>query len=201
MSTPAPPMPVPPPTPMPAPSAQADGAQYRPNELSLAIGFGYMLPTSLQTPNIASVRLRLPSGFTFEPQLVLASSSHNVDTGPTMQDDSSEVGIGALARLPVVRHGRVDLEILGGLNLDKASTRPNMSDMDVTITTVTATYGLAVTSWINRHWQISLSALNPMVTSIRRDEEMGPGTLTVTTDQTFGLIFDPRVTVMVHLYH
>jgi hypothetical protein len=39
------------------------------------------------------------------------------------------------------------------------------------------------------------------VTSVKRDEEMGPGTSTVTTDQTLGLIFDPSVLVMVHLYH
>ena len=198
---PTPPNPMPPnPTPMP-PMPREDAQAYRPTELSLAIGFGYALPTSLQTPNIASVRLRLPSGLTFEPQIVLASSSHDVDTGPSMKDEASEVGVGALGRLPVVKHGRVDLEVLGGLNINQASTKPDVDDSDVTITTFSAVYGFAVTTWINRHWQVSLSALNPIITSVKRDEEMGPGTSTVTTDQTVGLIFDPRVTVMLHLYH
>jgi hypothetical protein len=178
-----------------------DMHSYRPGELSIAVGFGYALPTSLQTPNVASVRLRLPSGLTFEPQLTLASSSHDVDTGPSAKDEASEVGIGVLGRLPVVKHGRVDLEILGGLNINQVNTKPDAPDMDVAVTTFSAVYGLAVTSWINRHWQISFSALNPILTSVKRDEEMGPGTSTVTTDQTVGLIFDPSVIVMVHLYH
>jgi hypothetical protein len=198
--TPAP-TPAPMPMPMPMPHSAADPGDYRPNELSLAIGLGYALPTSLQTPNIASVRLRLPSGLTFEPQLVLASSSHDVDTGPSAKDEASEVGLGVLGRLPVVRHGRVDLEVLGGLSVNQANTKPDAPDMDLSVTTFSATYGFAVTAWINRHWQISFSALNPIVTSVKRDEEMGPGTSTVITDQTFGVIFDPRVTIMVHLYH
>ena len=198
--TPAP-APTPAPTPAPMPMHPAAADEYRPSELSLAIGFGYALPTSIQTPNIASVRLRLPSGLTIEPQLVLASSSHDVDTGPSAKDEASEVGLGVLGRLPVVRHGRVDLEVLGGLSVNQANTKPDAPDMDVSVTTFSATYGFAVTAWINPHWQISFSALNPIVTSVKRDEEMGPGTSTVTTDQTFGVIFDPKVTVMVHLYH
>lgn len=195
-----PPDTTPPPTPMP-PMQQAAPREYRPNELSLAIGFGYALPTSLQTPNIASVRLRLPTGLTFEPQLILASSSRDVDTGPSVKDEASEVGVGVLARLPIVKHGRVDLELLGSLNVNQATTKPEASDMDVSTTTLSAAYGFAVTAWVNRHLQVSLSALNPIITSVKRDEEMGAGTSTVTTDQTIGLIFDPGVTVMLHLYH
>ena len=55
----------PPPPPMNAPAEEADTG--RPTELSIAIGVGYAFPTSLQTPNITSVRLRLPSGLTLEP--------------------------------------------------------------------------------------------------------------------------------------
>jgi hypothetical protein len=75
----------------------------------------------------------------------------------------------------------VDLELLGG--------------------PFTAVYGLAVGMWITPHWQVSLSAVNPMISNVRRDEEMGPGTSTVTTTRTIGLIFDPTVALMVHLYH
>src|SRR5689334_7471792 len=53
----------------------------RPTELAFGIGVGYSFPTSLQTPNTTSVRLRLPSGLTLEPQLVLATSSSNADPG------------------------------------------------------------------------------------------------------------------------
>jgi hypothetical protein len=205
---PAPPPPTPPPRPPvvpapppPPPPAAPEGAEYRPSELSLAIGFGYRLPTKLDTPNTASVRLRFPSGLTLEPRLTLAASQQEVDTGPSAKDKSNELGLGATVRFPLVRHGRVDLEVLGGLDLDRENTSPDAPDMDLTITTFTAVYGFAVGTWITPHWQVSLSALNPVISNTRRNEQMGPGTSTVTTTTTIGVIFDPSVVVMVHLYH
>ncbi|MGN6110554.1 MAG: hypothetical protein ACTHU0_35965 [Kofleriaceae bacterium] len=187
--------------PAPMPPAPETGDRFRPSELSIAIGIGYALPTSIQTPNISSVRLRLPSGLTFEPTVVLASASREVDTGATIKDSASEIGAAVLARFPVARHGRVDLEILGGLGFNSASTKPDAADMDVTVSTITATYGVAVTTWINRHWQISVTGLNPLFSNAKREEELGPGTKTVTSTNTFGLVFDPNVFVMAHLYH
>lgn len=193
--------PAPAPAPPPPPPAPAEAPPHRPSELSVAIGLGYQLPTSLQTPNITSVRIRLPSGFTFEPRLVLASASQEVDTGAPVENGATELGVGVLARFPKALRGRVDLEILGGFNVNQESTNRMADDQDLTVTTVTATYGLSVATWLSRHWQVSLSALNPIVTRTRREEEMGPGTTTVTTTTTFGLIFDPTVALMVHLYH
>jgi hypothetical protein len=197
-TTPRPPVLPPPP---PAPPPAADGSELRPTGLSIAIGFGYQLPTSLETPNITSVRFRLPSGLTLEPRIVLASSSREIDTGPSTKDEASELGVGALARFPISRRGRVDLEILGGFNVNQESTRPDNSDEDLTVTTLSAVYGLSVGTWVNRHLQVSLSALNPIVTSSRRDEVEDPATSTVTTNTTIGLIFDPTVALMLHLYH
>src|SRR6185436_14651291 len=148
-----------------------------------------------------SVRLRLPSGLTFEPRLTLATSSEEVDTGPSTKDEANEVGIGALARFPLIRHGRIDLEVLGGLNIDRAATKPEAPDMDVITTTFTAVYGFAIGTWINPHWQVSLSALNPVLSNTRREQEMGVGTSTVTTTRSIGVIFDQSVSLMVHLYH
>jgi hypothetical protein len=198
--TPVPPPPVVPPPP-PAPEPQPAATGHRPTALSFGIGFGYQFPTSLQTPNLTSVRLRLASGLTFEPRLVLASSSQDVDTGPSVKNEASELGLGALARYPLAGRGRVDLELLGGLDLNRQSTNPDSDDTDLSITTFTAVYGVAVGAWITPHWQVSLSAVNPLISNVRRDEEMGPGTSTVTTTRTVGLIFDPTVALMVHLYH
>lgn len=194
------PPPSPPPPPPPRLPSQTE-TELRPSELSFAIGLGYQLPTSLQTPNITSVRVRLASGITFEPRLVLARSTRDVDTGPSTTDEASELGIGALARFPLAQRRRVDLEFLGGLSVNRTNATPVSEDMDLTITTFNATYGLAVGTWINRHWQVSLSAQNPIVTNTRREEQMGPGTSTVTTVRTFGLIFQPSVALMIHLYH
>jgi hypothetical protein len=191
-----PPRPVEPELPPPPPPPEV-----RPTALSFAIGLGYQLPTSLQTPNTTSVRLRLANGLTFEPRLVLAASTKDVDTGPSVTDEASELGFGVIARYPIVRRSRVDLELLGGFNMNQEETTPADTDMDLTITTFTGVYGIAIGTWINRHWQVSLSAVNPIVTNTRRNEQEGPGLVTVTTTRTYGLIFDPNVTLMVHLYH
>ena len=184
----------PPPQPPPAP-------KLRPTGTSFAIGLGYQLPTSLQTPNITSVRLRLPGGLTFEPRVVIAHSTQDVDTGPSVTDEANELGFGMIARYPIARRSRVDLELVGGFNVSQEKTIPQDEDMDLTITTFTGVYGLAIGTWINRHLQVSLAAVNPIVTNVRRNEKEGPGIVTVTTTRTYGLIFDPSVTLMVHLYH
>jgi hypothetical protein len=188
----APPQPV-----MPAPEG------YRPAEFSIGIGVGYKLPTSLQTPNVTSVRFRLPAGLTFEPQVVFANSSNTIDVGMSTSATTTEIGIGTLVRFPAVTHTRTDLEILGAVNLDNLKTDPSDQNTDdqTSITTATVSYGLAVTSWITPHWQISLSALNPVVSLTKNRQEMGPMNVVVNTTTTIGAIFDPTVELMVHLYY
>lgn len=200
-----PPAPAPTPAPAPAPAPAVAMTQpvddHRPTAFSVGIGLGYALPTSLEMPNITSVRFRLPSGLTFEPNLTLSSSSETLDTGTAVENSVTQFELGALARFPLVRRGRVDFEMLGGLSVANITADPEGEDNDTTTTIFTAAYGVAVASWITSHWQVSFSALNPIVTNRRLKEEMGPDTTTVTTTTTFGLIFDPTVILMVHLYH
>jgi hypothetical protein len=193
----------PPVRPLPPPVAptQAGEDLHRPNAFSIGIGVGYQLPTTLGTPNITSVRFRLPSGLTFEPQLILAAASSTVDTGMPVTDEISEVGIGAVVRYPVVRRNRVDFELLGGINIDQLETTPSEPDMGTRITTTTVSYGLAVSMWFGRHWQLSFTANNPLVNSVKNRQEMGIGTVTVTTNTTYGLVFDPQVQMMIHLWY
>lgn len=173
----------------------------RPTGMSIAIGLGFILPTVLDTPNVTTVRLRLPTGLTFEPQLIFQKTEHSVDTGAAVTDDLNEVGIGALVRFPLAMRGRVDVELVGSFNIDQLSIKPNTPDTDDTKTRAEVDYGFAVTSWINRHWQISLTALNPILVINKDKQEMGVGTVTVTTDTTYGLVFDPTVLLMIHLYY
>jgi hypothetical protein len=184
-----------PPAPEPAPT--------RPTEFSLGIGVGYRFPTSLQMPNVTSVRLRFESGFTLEPTFVFANSSHTVDTGSAMTSSATELGVSALARFSVVRHRRTDLEILGAVDLDNLSEDPDEANpSDVTTTTTTSLrYGVAVGTWITPHVQASLSATNALVTYTKKKQEMGVDSVLVTSDTTFGLTFDPTVVLMIHLYN
>ncbi len=173
----------------------------RPNDFSIGIGLGYQFPTSLETPNVTSVRFRLRSGLTFEPQVVFANNSRTTDIGMATTDTQTEIGLGTLVRYPLVAHNRVDLELLGSFNIDSLKTDPEGMDDVTTVTTSTLQYGFAVTSWLSRHWQISMSATNPIVAYTKNRQEQGPMNVVVNTNTTIGLIFDPTVTLMVHLYH
>lgn len=203
--TPAPtptPVPVAQPQPQPMPPMQppADDGP-RPGEFSIGIGVGYIFPTSLETPNVASVRFRLPTGLTFEPRVRLASTTDTVDTGTAVDNKTTELGIGTVVRYPLMLHGKVDLELLGLLDFDSVKQDPDGDDNNTTTSTVAVAYGLAVTSWITRHWQLSFSCTNPVVSFVKVREEMGPMNVLVTSETTLGAIFDPTVFVMVHLYH
>ena len=210
------PTPDPPPDPAPPPpTAKATGFvetkepvpmmapadDDRPEGFSVGIGFGYVLPNSLETPNVTSARFRLASGLTFEPVLRFQQSSVEVDVGMTSKNKETAVELGALARYPLKSRGRVDLVLLGGAFLENISTEPDAMDMDSSKTTIEARYGLSVEFWVTHHWQISMSALNTIFRTERTSEEMGTGTETVTTVSSFGAIYDPVISAMVHLYY
>jgi hypothetical protein len=182
------------------PDAQAP---IRPDGFAIGIGVGYRFPTSLSIPNAASVRFRLPSGVTFEPNLVLASSSQTVDVGMPMGGSVTELGIGTLARFSVVGRRRTDLELLAAFNVDNFSEDPSDQNPDdvTSTTTTTFSYGLAVGLWITENLQMSLSATNALVSYTHVREEQGFEFVTVTNTTTYGLIFDPTVLLMVHLYN
>ncbi len=211
---PEPPPPAPPPTPPQPPQppvltpqvtqpAEAAPDSKRPDGFSIGIGVGYRFPTSLSIPNAASVRFRLPSGITFEPSVVLASSSQEVDVGMSTGGSATEVGVGAVARFSLVGRRRTDLELLATANVDRVNVDPSDQNPDDNTTTssVSLGYGLAVGLWITQNLQVSLSATNALVNYVHEREEMGFDFVQVTNTTTFGLIFDPTVTLMVHLYN
>jgi hypothetical protein len=187
----------------PSRTAPAEPEADRPTAFSIGIGVGYRFPTSVQTPNITSVRFRLPNGITFEPTLVFATSSQSVDVGTTVEGTATEVGIGAQARFSLVKRHKTDLELLAGFRVDNLSEDPSDQNLDDKSGTTTArvSYGIAVGYWLTPHFQMSLSAGNDIVSYTHRREEMGSGFVSVTNNTSFGLIFDPSVALMIHLYN
>lgn len=174
----------------------------RPTAFSIAIGLGYDLPADLQAPNITSVRFRLPSGLTFEPRVELARSGSTTDTGtpPDTETTTTSTELGVLARHPLMSNGKVDFEIAGGFSLARSVVNPDMADNDTTTTSFGIFYGIAVGYWFTPHVYLTLTGLNPILSTSSRSEEMGP-TLTVETSSTgVGLVFDPNVFAMLHLY-
>src|SRR5262249_12966388 len=150
----------------------------------IGIGLGYVLPTSLEIPNTTSVRFRLANGLTFEPQVIFAHTSDSVDTGMSVSQGTTEIGVGTQLRYPVMRRGRGDLELLGNIFIDSTDQDPPGDNNNTTNTTVSVGYGLGVSYWAGRHWNISLSAGNPIITYSKNRVEMGPDTVTVTSSTT-----------------
>lgn len=187
----------PPPPAMSTPRDEPDGDPGRPSELAIGIGIGYALPTSLQTPNTTSVRIRLPSGLTFEPQLVLATTSDDMATSSSQQN---ELTLGSLVRYPVRVHHKVDLELVGNASISNRVVDPSGDNNNRTVTTLDLGYGVAIAYWFTRHWNLSVTASNPLLTFSRTRQDTGVNQTTVTKTTTFGLVFDPQVTLMIHLY-
>jgi hypothetical protein len=208
---PPPPEPTPAPTPAPAPTepapvqtSNAEAEVDRPAQLSIALGIGYTTPvSSLESPNIASARLRLPTGLTFEPQVQLSSSSHSEDDSVTETTDKATVfGVGGLVRLPLITHGKVDLEGLGSLRFATSKVNPEGDYNNTTTTTFQIGYGLAVSYWISHHWNFSMSITNPIIDYTTSKQGLGvSGSSQKTTDTTLGIIFDTDVFFMLHLYN
>jgi hypothetical protein len=211
---PPPPRPAPPPpvvvvTPPPPPEhveSIHDFDHDRPDDLSFAIGIGYVRPPGgsldLQTPNIASARLRLISGLTFEPTVTIENSSIDMDNGTmSMTETVTEFGLGTVVRFPVIRHGKFDFEILGNIAFDITKDDPDGDFNTKTTTDLTLGWGIAIGYWITHHWQLSASATNPLVTYTKTSTEIGENTSQSTSETDIGISFDPTIAVMIHLYN
>jgi hypothetical protein len=200
------PQPEPPRPPQPQRSSQeesTDATTGRPEGWAIGIGLGYLLPTSLETPNTTSVRLRLASGLTFEPQLTIANTTAKTDNGATTNKDKrTELSVSTVVRLPVIRHNKVELEALGSAGIGTAVDNPNGSSNNTTTTTFAIGWGLAVNYWHNRHLSLSLSAGNPLISVAKTTREQpAPLMETSTSTTSIGLIFDPTVAIMIHLFN
>jgi hypothetical protein len=209
---PEPPPPPPPPTetriapavePEPEPGPpMASPRVIRPESNSIAIGLGWDLPADVQAPNVTSVRFRLPSGLTFEPIVQFARGASQVDDGvpPDVETTTTQLELSLFGRLPILQNGRVDFELVGGAGLARTVINPDMADNDTTRTGIFVGYGLAVGYWFSPHVYLTLTGLNPIFASSTEVEEQGPTTTIETSSSSIGLVFDPNVFVMVHLY-
>ena len=206
-TTPAPPEPTPAPAPAakpaPAPVAVVEHAPTRPEGTAFALGVGYSLPISLLMPNTTSARLRLSSGLTFEPAFAIANSSTTMGSTTTtdMSTKDTELSLEALVRFPIISHGKVDLEVLGGLGFRVHKTNPEGDYNTKTVNDFSVQYGLAVGYWITPHWQFSLSTLNALVDYSQTKTQTGPADSTTESASTVGVIFSPSVMMMIHLYN
>jgi hypothetical protein len=172
-------------------------ADSRPTGLAVGIGVGYAFPTSLQTPNVTSVRLRLASGLTIEPTVVFAATSIRMPVGSNTQ---GELTLGSQVRYPLRARGAIDLEAVGSVAISNHTVDPDGDDNNRTTTTFDLGYGVALACWLTAHWNLSLTATSALVAVNRTRQEAGVGNTMTSRAVTGGLVFDPQVAVMIHLY-
>jgi len=181
----------------PVAPAVSDEDTGRPAGMSVGIGVGYALPRSLETPNTTSVRLRFASGLTLEPRIALAVSRTEA---PELDADQREITLASVVRYPLRTRHKIDLEAIGGLALAVQTTDPRGDHNTHTVTSVQASYGIALAYWVTPHWNLSLTALNPLIAASQDRQEVAVGGTMTTRTTTFGVIFEPQVIVMLHLY-
>ncbi|HET9993722.1 MAG TPA: hypothetical protein VFQ65_34530 [Kofleriaceae bacterium] len=205
---PPPPRPVPPPQPPPREIVMepAHGDGLHPTDVAFAIGIGYARPAGgsfdLQKPNVASVRLRLLNGVTFEPIVAIANTSQDKNVAMTDTSESiTELDLGTLVRFPVIRHGRYDFEVLGSLGFDVVKDNPPGDYNTITTTTFALGWGIGIGYWVSPHLQFSMSATNPLLTYTGVKTEVDQMNANKNSSTTFAVEFDPEVVVMLHLYN
>ena len=62
-------------------------------------------------------------------------------------------------------------------------------------------WGIGVGAWITSHWQFTFSIENPLISFTSTKQETGPGTSTTNSTTNVGVVFNPNVVMMIHLYN
>ena len=171
----------------------------RPSVLSFGIGVGYTVPTDINGPNTTSVRLRLPSGLTFEPTLTLGIENESQDPGDT-SDQVTTLELGTLVRIPLSHNAKFDFEGLVGAAVGTVKTNPEGDDNNTSTTRLGLNWGIAVNYWLSAHWALSASAYTPFVSYTKQTTET-PGDEATQTNIAAGVIWDPTVVFMIHLFN
>ncbi len=210
ISDPGPPEPTPEPQPEPQPQppprpvmqqTQPEVSSDRPEGFAIALGLGYALPTSLQTPNITSARIRLSSGFEIEPALRISNESSTTETVMESTDKHTTFALFALGRLSLIQRGRADLNVLARLGFANDKTNPDGDFNTTTVNSFGIGWGLGVGYWFSPHWQLSMNVTNDIVSYSSQKVQAGPGTTTSSSTTEIGVIFSPQVFMMLHLYN
>jgi hypothetical protein len=207
---------TPPPAPTPTPEATptqtvveptVEPAGDRPPGVTLALGLGYsqtMGMWQLDAPNIASARLRLATGLTFEPRVEISNETESDEPAVGMESDDKEttIALSTLVRLPIVSRGKADLEAIGSLGFLNNKVNPEGDYNAITTTTFSLGYGVGIGYWFSNHWQLSMTVTNPLISYSQIKSQTGVASMTNKSSRTeLGIEFTPTVALMIHLYN
>lgn len=173
----------------------------RPSVMSIGIGAGYNFPTELKAPNIVSARLRLPSGLMFEPRLQLSTTGRTQSAGGMeSKDATTNLGFGTMVYVPLAKRGNVDLNALGAVQLARNVDDPQGDNNNVTRFNFGLGYGVGMVYWFRKHWTVSMLATNELVSYSSTETEMGNAAASEDSTISAGLVWNPQVSLLVHLH-
>jgi hypothetical protein len=122
--------------------------------------------------------------------------------GMEAETKSTLFALSALVRIPLVTKSKIDLELLGTAGFSSQKTNPDGDYNTQTVNTFGIGYGVAVTYWLSRHWNFSLSTTNPIISYEKTKQQLPPPTGSMSSSTTdVGLVFVPKVFMMIHLYN
>jgi len=236
-SEPAPPARPPPAEVMPPPAEVAPTTStppptdHRPrDQFAIGLGAGWVFPSEILTPNTASARFLFPGSVTIEPFVSIGSLHQETvsvveSPEPGVSSDNEATsrnltfGGGTAVRVPVMRRGNLDLQVLGNLSAIHTIGLPDDDAAAVTSSDATSVglgYGLGIEWFFLPNMAFSADALNPLlslnrsattttrdVTFIDEAGETQTGTQTSSDSSlgfSVGAIWQPSVRAMVHLY-
>lgn len=150
----------------------------------------------LSGPHVGSVRVRFPSGLSIEPSVAVGRSV--AEQGGSVAS-ATTLDLGAALRFGVARRGPVQLLGVAGARLTRGSTEAG--DTTTQASSASASWGLAIDYWLQRHVALSVSATNPLVSHSVFAGSSGGMDQAALSSTTYGLSFDPTFAMMVHLFY
>ncbi len=192
--------------PVPVDPTPPEGANPdRPDAFAVGIGIGYRFPAGLDRPDSVSVRFRMASGLTIEPVVILGGGGRTTSVtqfgmSNDRTDSATQLSAGANLRLPLKSRASLELLFVAGASLGYLGQDPEGDDNNTRILFAQLSWGLGVDWWITRSWCLGLTGSNPLVSYVSQKDEQGPDSSTTTTDTSYGLTFNPRVALLVHLF-
>lgn len=159
----------------------------------------------MTVPNTVSVRLRLANGLTFEPTARFSYTGRTDENAAGTEDTTTTTSLsaGTLVRVPLGIRGPIDLSIAGSafFDHDKVDVDPagGGGTIDKTTSFVLG-WGVAIDWWFKRNWSFSFTAVNPAFSYTTNSTQFA-GSETSSTTTLFGVIWEPSLFMMMHLYY
>jgi hypothetical protein len=179
-------------------SASADD-DINPDDRKVGIGTGYVLPTTLDTTNTVSVRFRF-GRLTLEPVVDFSYDRSTIDAGGADSTTNTvNIGFGSNLRYALTSGRGIEFVGLGGARFNFNSVDPEGDENSTNTTTFSVIWGLGLDYWVSSRWVISMAAFNPFF-ELSRQTQQSIAADTTNSDMGIGIIFNPTVVGMVHLF-